>query len=72
MKPEVFFEPAEPESIVYQFGTIYEKLTGFHAWLYRGMIAMYGESEAKNRFFGYFYRTNKSGIAANNTASRLG
>ena len=50
-EPTVTFEAVDPEPIIFEFGTIYEKLTGFLAWLYRGMIWMYGEEEAKLRFY---------------------
>ena len=49
--PEVLFEVGEPEPIAFKFGAYYEKFTGFLAWLYNGMIKMYGEDEAKERMF---------------------
>ena len=48
---EVIFEPTEPEKIVYHYGIVYQYLYGWHAWLYRAMIGMYGKEEATERFW---------------------
>ena len=48
---EVVFEAKEPEPIIYQYGLVYEKLHGFWAGFYRGLIWMYGEEEAKARLY---------------------
>ena len=55
-EPTVVFEAAEPESIAYKYGACYITLTGFYAWLYRGMIWMYGEKEAAERFWFLFHK----------------
>lgn len=51
--PEVNFDDLETEPILYNYGPTLTTLTGFWAWLYRGMIPMYGEFEAKARVFEY-------------------
>ena len=40
-----------PESIVYKRGSVYQKLSGFHAMLYRQMIWQYGKTDATERFW---------------------
>ena len=57
--PTVTLEAVEPESIIYHFGGCLVTLTGFHAWLYRGMIGMYGKAEATERFWWLWHK--KSG-----------
>lgn len=54
--PTVTCESAEPEKIIYQRGTVYIYLYGFHAWLYRGMIGMYGKAEATERFWWLWHK----------------
>ena len=54
--PEVLCESMEPEPIYFSYGMAYVKLEGFLAWLYRGMIRMYGEDEAKERFYFLFHK----------------
>lgn len=49
--PEVSFETVEPEEMIFQRGTVYQKLTGFFAGLYRAQIALYGKAEATERFW---------------------
>ena len=51
MEPEVMYEAAEPEKIIYQRGSVYIYLYGFNASLYRGMIWMYGKEEATERYW---------------------
>lgn len=50
-EPTVILEAVEPEGIAYHFGEHSCWLTGFDAWLYRGMIWMYGEAVAAARFW---------------------
>ena len=69
-EPVVIAEAVEPEPITYHFGTVIATLTGFHAWLYRGMIWMYGEDEAKTRFWRLFYKKN-SVTSPDNAVSTL-
>ena len=57
--PTVTYEAAEPEAIYYKRGLTYVKLTGFNAGLYRGMVWMYGEPEATDRFWWLWHK--KSG-----------
>lgn len=57
-EPVIMTESVEPESIAYKYGLTYVKLTGFLANLYRGMVMMYGESEAKERFWFLFHKKN--------------
>ena len=52
----VIYEAVEPESIIYRYGACMVTLTGLYAWLYRGMIWMYGEEEAKERFWFLFHK----------------
>ncbi len=58
--PTVVLEAAEPEPIFYKRGTVFVKLTGFHAYLYRGMIWMYGQSEATERFWWLWHKKENS------------
>ena len=58
-EPVVSFEMVEPDSILYQRGRVTVTLTGFLAGLYRGMIWMYGETEAKERFWWLFHKKNR-------------
>lgn len=55
-EPEVTTEYVDPEKILYKFGLCRVYLTGFYAWLYRGMIWMYGEEEAARRFWFIFHK----------------
>ena len=57
-EPVITTEFVEPESIAYEYGCHYATLTGFLANLYRGQIWMYGEEEAKERFWHLFYIKN--------------
>ena len=57
--PTVMLEAVEPESIIYHFGGCLVTLTGFNAWLYRGMIGIYGKAEATERFWWLWHK--KSG-----------
>jgi len=50
-EPIVEYEEAQPEGIAFHFGEHSRWLTGFEAWLYRGMIWMYGEPIAAARFW---------------------
>lgn len=59
MSATVTYESAATDSIMYQRGNIYIKLEGFYAWLYRGMIGMYGKDEATERFWWHWHK--KSG-----------
>ena len=58
-EPVVSFEMVEPESILYQRGRVTATLTGFQASLYKGMIWMYGETTAKERFWWLFHKKNR-------------
>lgn len=58
--PTVITQAVEPEPITYKRGTVYVKLTGFNAWLYRGMIGMYGKTEATERFWWHFHKKKGS------------
>lgn len=49
-------EAVKPEAVVYQRGTVYIRLNGFHAWLYRGMVWQYGEAEATERFWWLWHK----------------
>ena len=49
--PTVIFEAVEPDEIVYKRGTVYQKLTGALAGMYRAQIALYGKAEATERFW---------------------
>lgn len=55
-KPTVTLEAVEPENITYHFGECLVTLTGFNAWLYRGMIGMYGKAEATERFWWLWHK----------------
>lgn len=55
-EPVVLTEYVEPESIEYRYGRHFEILTGFWAGLYRGMVWMYGEEEAAERFWFLFHK----------------
>ena len=55
----VDYESVTAESVVYKRGNVCIKLDGFYAWLYRGMIGMYGEAEATERFWWHWHK--KSG-----------
>lgn len=57
-EPIVLTEYVEPESIAYEYGCHSTTLFGFLAGLYRGQIWMYGEAEAKERFWHLFYMKN--------------
>ena len=57
-EPVITTEFVEPESIVYEYGCHHTTLVGFLANLYRGQIWMYGEAEAKERFWHLFYIKN--------------
>ena len=54
--PTVVLEAAVPEPIFYKRGIVFVKLTGFHAYLYRGMIWMYGQTEATERFWWLWHK----------------
>ena len=58
-EPTVSFEMVEPESILYQRGHVTATLTGFLASLYKGMVWMYGEDEANERFWWLFHKKNR-------------
>ena len=58
-EPVVMTEAVEPESILYQRGRVTATLTGFLASLYKGMIWMYGEDEANERFWWLFHKKNR-------------
>ena len=58
-EPEVFFEAVEPKPIMFRYGSETAKLEGFWAWLYNGMIFMYGELEAKHRMYWYLKNAPK-------------
>jgi hypothetical protein len=49
--PITIFEAVEPDEIVYKRGTVYQKLTGFLAGIYRAQVALYGKAEATERFW---------------------
>ena len=70
-EPVVMTETVEPESILYQRGRITTTLTGFLAGLYRGMIWMYGEAEAKERFWQMFYKKQDGVILPDNTVNAI-
>ena len=56
-EPVVTYEFVEPEPIIYHYGKVRITLTGFLAWLYRGMSMMYGgEDEASERFWFLFHK----------------
>ena len=57
-EPVITTEFVEPESIVYEYGCHHTTLVGFLANLYRSQIWMYGEAEAKERFWHLFYIKN--------------
>ena len=57
-EPVVLTEYVEPESIEFRYGRHFTILTGFWAFLYRGMIWMYGEEEATIRFWFLFHKKN--------------
>jgi len=56
MTTAVISETVTAESIMYKRGNIYIKLEGFYAWLYRGMIGMYGKAEATERFWWHWHK----------------
>lgn len=58
VEPMVVIEATEPEPIAYKRGTVYVKLTGLNAWLYRAMIWAYGEDEATERFWWLWHKKN--------------
>lgn len=62
MTPTVALEAVTAESIMYQRGNIYIKLEGFYAWLYRGMIRMYGKADATERFWWHWHKKEGSVI----------
>lgn len=49
-------ETVTAESIVYERGNVSIRLEGFYAWLYRGMIGMYGKAEATERFWWHWHK----------------
>jgi len=65
------FETEVPEKIIYKRGTVYMYLTGFHAYLYRGMIWMYGKAEATERFW-WLWHEKENGITTPDNAVPLG
>lgn len=70
-EPIVLTDAVEPEKITYHYGSQLVTLTGTLAWLYRGMIRMYGEDEAKERFWFLFHK--KSSVTTpDNAAITLG
>ena len=71
-EPVVTFERVEPEPIWFHYGIVCERLTGFYAGLYRGMIWMYGsEKEAAARFWGLFHQNKSGAISPENAAPTL-
>lgn len=60
VEPTVIIEATEPEPIAYKRGTVYVKLTGLNAWLYRAMIWAYGENEATERFWWLWHKKENS------------
>ena len=71
VKPTVITQSVEPEQITYKRGTVYVKLTGFNAWLYRGMVAMYGQSEATERFWWLWHKKENSVLSPENAVQSL-
>lgn len=68
---DVSFESVEPEPYYFNFGNIHERLEGFYATLYRGMIVMYGEDTAKARFWAMFHTNENSVSGQENAVSSL-
>ena len=69
--PSAILEQAKPEPIAYRRGNAYIQLTGFHAGLYRGMIWMYGEAEATDRFWWLWHSKENSVSTPENAVSSL-
>jgi hypothetical protein len=69
--PTVITQAVEPEPITYKRGTVYVKLTGFNAWLYRGMVAMYGQQEATERFWWLWHKKENSVLSPENAVQSL-
>lgn len=70
MTPTPACEAVTAESIVYQRGAVYIKLDGFYAWLYRGMIGMYGKAEATERFWWHWHKKEGSPNCNHHEAER--
>lgn len=49
-----------PQSIVYERGNVYVTLEGFHAWLYRSMVGIYGKADATERFWWLWHKKKGS------------
>jgi hypothetical protein len=69
--PTLITQAVEPEPITYKRGTVYVKLTGLNAWLYRGMVAMYGQAEATERFWWLWHKKENSVTTPDNAVSSL-
>jgi len=69
MTPAVACEAVTAESIVYKRGSVYTKLEGFHAWLYRSMIGTYGKAKATERFWWHWHK-KESPICNHHEAER--
>lgn len=69
-KAEVTFEIGSTEPISYKRGNALVTLTGFNAWLYRGMIGMYGKEEATERFWWHWHKKAVF-VPQHNTAQSL-
>lgn len=48
-------ESVSAESVVYGRGLVCITLEGFHAWLFRIMIGMYGKAEATEKFWWHWH-----------------
>lgn len=69
--PTVVLEAAEPEPINYKRGTVFVRLTGLNAWLYRAMIWAYGEAEATERFWWLWHKKENSVTTPDNAVPSL-
>ena len=69
MTPEVVYETASAERILYKRGNFSVPLDGFHAWLYREMIGIYGKAEATDRFW-WIWHKKESPVCNHHEANR--
>lgn len=63
------YKEMQPEPITYRYAGQCVILTGFLAGLYRGMIWMYGEEEAKVQFWLMFHKKKEPKLNENGVHS---
>lgn len=68
-EPIILTEYVEPECIAFEYGSHSTTLVGFLADLYRGMVLIYGEQEAKERYWFMFHVKKDSAALQSNTVT---